>query len=157
VRNVIAIGALGAAGLVLAAGCSASGRSAPSQPAEPARSGVVVLCTDPVFGCRSPDNGPTAGYMQAQPYDLTLSGDGTLGISQLTWTGWGSPVATGTGRIGSNDCTPDCASGHNTYAAVRVTVSDLRPYQNGQAYAETALSPAGPIQLSTYSYSNLVP
>ncbi len=59
--------------------------------------------------------------------------------------------------IGSKDCTPDCASGHTTYAAVRVTVSDLRPYRSGQAYADMTLSPAGPIQLSTYSYSNLVP
>jgi hypothetical protein len=64
------------------------------------------------------------GHPQMKPDTIVLAcGDGNESISGLKWTGWGSTFAAGRGTISINDCTPNCAAGHDHFYPVMVLVT----------------------------------
>jgi hypothetical protein len=53
----------------------------------------------------------------------------------FTWAGWGSPTAVGHGQVESNDCTPDCASGHVTWVRETVVLTHIVSCHGRRYYA----------------------
>ncbi len=54
------------------------------------------------------------GAPQVRPDTIVLAcGDGNESVSGIKWTGWGSTFAAGHGTISIDDCTPNCAAGHD--------------------------------------------
>jgi hypothetical protein len=84
--------------------------------------------------------------------------DGSGYIKDLTWTGWGTAAATGTGTLEADNCNPNCEQGHDTAYSATVTLTHLVPYGNGeQAYSVMAISaPGAPSRSETFS-TGLVP
>jgi hypothetical protein len=89
-RGCAAIGALPAALSTLWAGCPLPG-SAGTAPAVPS----LMSLGNPV----------------QRPASAVLSGDSTLGLQAMSWTGWGTTTATGSGTGWVDDCNPTCAAG----------------------------------------------
>ena len=84
--------------------------------------------------------------------------DGAAYIKDLTWTDWGTATATGTGTMEADNCTPNCAEGHDTAYPPTVTLTHLAPYGDSQqAYSVIAISvPSAPSHSHTFS-TGLVP
>jgi serine/threonine protein kinase len=114
----------------------------------------TTVCTMPLNGC----TGDNATALQSEPSQITVSEDGSAYIKDLTWSGWGTATATGTGTLEADNCNPDCAQGHDTPYGATVTLSHLVPYGNGeQAYSVIAVSvPGAPSHSETFS-TRLVP
>jgi len=52
------------------------------------------------------------GTAVTSPSSITIScADANRYLSNITWTNWGKPVATGTATLNWNTCTPSCAAG----------------------------------------------
>ena len=117
--------------------------------ATPAPSADFTVCILPVVTC--------SGEMRSEPAQVDVSADGSGFVAGLTWSGWGTPTARGTGTLNVNDCNPNCAQGTFTGYPATVTLTSLTPYGNGlQAYADmTVSSPTS--AYGTRSYSHLVP
>ena len=130
-----------------AAPASSGGSTTPPPP-----TGTTV-CTTPAVGC----TGYAAASLRTEPSIITSSADGAVYIKDLTWTGWGTATAKGTGTMEADNCKPNCAEGHDTAYPATVTVTRPRPYGDGlQAYSVIAVnSPATPPGL-TFS-TGLVP
>jgi serine/threonine protein kinase len=138
--------------------------SAPaSTPAPPASSGGntatgpatgTTVCTTPALTC----TGNNAAALRTEPAGITNSANGAAYIKDLTWTGWGTATATGTGTMEADNCTPNCAEGHDTAYQATVTLTRLVAYGNGeQAYSVMAISvPSAPSRSETFS-TRLVP
>jgi hypothetical protein len=111
--------AIAAAGLVLlTAGCSNS--PAAVTPAAPHR---LADC---------------AGKPQVRPAEVAVRcADNSLTASHLTWSGWGTPVATATGVAVINTCEfEDCHTGaYASYHVVLVVSGALNCPRGGRAYA----------------------
>jgi hypothetical protein len=94
------------------------------------------------------DCGTSLSKLEVQPTSLLLvCSDGTAGLKDLTWSHWGhnittstsgqsipAPTATGTGEFFLNDCTPNCAQGHDHTYPVRVTLSVVYSSPQGGTY-----------------------
>jgi hypothetical protein len=65
----------------------------------------------------------TTVYRPACGSGCPLSGDGTTALWNMTWTGWDSTQADGTGTEKLDDCNPNCAAGTLHAVAVRVALS----------------------------------
>lgn len=123
----------------LAAGCAPSShastatRGPTSQPTRAVASQSAYLACLGVL-CSS------GAQLKALPTSLTPSGDGTLYITKITWRGWGTGNATGTGTAHANNCKPSCAQG--TFAAypATITLSDPRRWQDKQVYSHETIS-----------------
>ena len=49
---------------------------------------------------------------QVRPSELILAcGDGAIRATDLRWTSWSATAARGSGKVGVDDCTPNCAIG----------------------------------------------
>ena len=96
--------------------------------------------------------------MRTEPARIIVSADGSGYLTNLTWSGWGSVTAIGTGTLEADDCNPNCAEGTYTGYPATVTLSDLTPYGNGkQAYANMKVSsPSAANTPETFS-TGLVP
>ena len=57
----------------------------------------------------------------------------------MTWTGWGSPVAEGTGILPLSDCRPDCAAGKVTRWPVTVRLTRVRGCEGNAVHYYTHL------------------
>jgi eukaryotic-like serine/threonine-protein kinase len=80
------------------------------------------------------------GQSVSQPPSITFTcGDGGAGIGGLAWSGWGTPVATASGSVWSNDCIPDCGQGTFNSTPGSVTIEDL---QDG-VYQQVTISAPG--------------
>jgi hypothetical protein len=121
-----------------------------SQPASSAPLTDFTVCTTPSVGCN--------GEMRTQPSQIIVSGDGSAFVSGLTWTGWGSEGATGSGTLKLDNCQPNCAQGKFTPYVATITLSDLTSYGSAglQGYADMTVSAPGS-QYGTQSYSGLLP
>ncbi len=103
------------------------------------------------------DCGKSLSKLEVQPTSLLLvCSDGTAGLKDLTWSHWGhnittgspgqsvipAPDATGTGEFFLNDCTPNCAQGHDRTYPVRVTLSVVysSPRQGGTYFGQASLT-----------------
>ena len=79
--------------------------------------------------------------MQTEPTQMSASADGNRTVRGITWSGWGSATATGTGTMGINNCDPNCANGTYTYYPATVTLSALTLYATGtEGYATIVFS-----------------
>jgi hypothetical protein len=110
------------------ASSAASSPAAPATtaPASPANSLIAVtVCTFPADGCTQPG---AAQYMEIRPKEITTSGDGSGYVTNLVWSGWGSPHATATGVMKLNNCEPNCAQGKYASYPATVTLAGLTPY-----------------------------
>jgi len=69
-----------------------------------------------------------------EPVSITVTcADGGVVLGDLVWTNWTSTEATATGTLDYNDCTPDCASGHqHQVPGTRVLLTDPAPGASGQ-------------------------
>jgi hypothetical protein len=108
-----------------------------------------MVCITPAVTC--------AGEMKAEPASIILSGDSSVFVRHLTWTGWGSPTAQGTGIMERDDCNPSCAQGALHAYQATISLSDLTSYGSGeQAYA-TMVVTAPTAADASYDYQHLVP
>jgi hypothetical protein len=108
-RLVVAI-ASGLAMGGLALGLTLSARATPAVPAATVRSAPTV-----VFDCPG-----QRALVKPAAYILTCA-DANSYLSKLAWTSWTPGVASATGVLEENDCTPYCAAGHfHSYPAVVV-------------------------------------
>jgi hypothetical protein len=85
---------------------------------------VITVCQDPAVSCEGAE-------MVTEPTQMSANADGNRTVRGITWSGWGSATATGTGTMGVNNCDPNCANGTYTYYPATVTVSGLTPYLSG--------------------------
>jgi hypothetical protein len=115
---------------------------------------ATTVCTLPADSC----TGSNVGALQTEPSEIAVSADGSGYIKDLAWSGWGTGTAKGTGTLEVDDCSPNCAQGHDTPYAATVTLTHLAAYGNGeQAYSAIALSvPSAPRLAETFS-TRLVP
>jgi hypothetical protein len=124
--------------------------SAPSAPAAGA-SGVTV-CIKPYLKAQCSSN------EQAEPQTITLSQDGTINLGSITWAGWGTATATGTGLVYSDSCKPSCTQGAQSKTQVTITLTTLQKWQAGQAYDDMSVSGIPEPYTAQYSaFSGLVP
>jgi hypothetical protein len=103
---------------VLTAGCSS--------PAKPAASAAPHRLAD------------CAGKPQLRPSEVAVRcADNSLTADHLTWSGWGTPVATATGVAVINTCEfQECHTGaYATYHVVLVVSGALNCPKGGRAYA----------------------
>jgi Protein kinase domain len=146
-----------------ATGTHQSGSGQPSASGAPATSGGstaaapatwTTVCTQPLNSCK----GSNVEDLQAKPSEISNSVDNSGYIKDLTWRGWGTATATGTGTYWLDNCEPNCAQGHDTKYTATVTLTRLSPYGNGeQAYSAMKITvPAAPSQSNTFS-TGLVP
>lgn len=122
-----------------------NGRS-PGPAAAPSETWV---CSAPIWPqCQPPGSGalPAAQLMQIKPVMMGLSGDGTLNLIDIVWHDWGSGEAVGTGTYATNACIPNCASGPTRYEQGKVFLTDLVPYDGGQAYDDITLAAPADLQ-----------
>jgi len=109
----------------------------------------VKVCYSPVIPC----NG---SLMKSEPATLLLSGDGSIFVAGITWSGWGTTTAQGTGTLRVDNCDPNCAAGTLSNYPATITVSGLTPYNGGQAYSSMTVSAPSDSFSQTYDH-NLVP
>jgi hypothetical protein len=64
-------------------------------------------------------------------------------LMRLQWTGWGTPQATGRGRVRTLVCNPNCAQGRLEFAPGTVTLSDIRLCGTRRFYAKARLETSG--------------
>ena len=103
---------------VLATGCSST--------AKPAASAAPQRLAD------------CAGTPQSQPSEVAVRcADNSLNADHLTWSGWGTPVATATGMAVINTCEfQECHSGaYASFHVVLVVSGALNCPKGGRAYA----------------------
>jgi hypothetical protein len=76
-----------------------------------------------------------AGKPRYKPGAIAFSADsGNIwGINR--WLSYGGQTADAMASALSNDCTPDCATGHKTYALTRIRLSGFAPCGGALAYA----------------------
>jgi hypothetical protein len=87
-----------------------------------------VVCTAPTNGCTGD------AEMKARPASMTLSGDGSLYVKDISWTGWGTATATGHGTAEADDCDPNCAQGTYSPHPASLVLTSPRPWRGGLAY-----------------------
>ena len=95
------------------------------------------VCTSPALTCTG-YHGPSA--MQTQLTQITVSADGSAYVKNLTWSGWGSATATGTGTLELDDCNPNCAQGTFTGTSPRHAIEPRRFGNGEQAYSVMVVS-----------------
>ncbi len=90
--------------------------------------GQVKVCTYPAITCSGYHG---AAEMKVQPTQIVNSADGSGYVKNLTWSGWGSATARGSGILEIDNCEPDCASGTYSGYPATVTLSGIASYGNG--------------------------
>jgi hypothetical protein len=78
-----------------------------------------------VYFAESGDVSGTVVYEPACAAGCELSGDGTTGLWNMTWSTWNGTEAVGAGTEKLDDCSPSCAAG--TLHAVPVRVTFTKP------------------------------
>jgi hypothetical protein len=126
--------------------------TSPAPPAVPLSD--FKVCTFPADTC----NSSNPSQMKTEPAQIVTTGDGSGYLKSLTWSGWGTATAQGTGTLEVDNCTPNCAQGTFTGYPATVTLTNPTAYGNGnQAYADMTVSaPTSPYQPDAFD-SGLVP
>jgi serine/threonine protein kinase len=127
-----------------------------SGPGTPAGATLTLfrVCTFPADTCNSRD----LTAMKAEPAQIVTSADGSGFVKELTWSGWGTATALGSGLLEIDNCIPNCAQGTFTGYQARVTLWGLTRYGRGaQAYADmTITAPGSPAPQENFD-TGLVP
>lgn len=102
--TVVAVGAL-------ALGLTGSASATTARPATPSLTSVQMV----VFDCPG-----QRALVEPKTFILTCADANSL-LSGLSWTSWTGSLASATGTLQENDCTPYCAAGHfHSYPAIVV-------------------------------------
>jgi hypothetical protein len=109
----------------------------------------ITVCIAPVVTCQ--------GELKSQPETILLSGDGSLFVNDLSWTGWGSEGATGHGTLKIDNCEPNCAQGGFKDFEATIVVDDLTPYHSGKQAYDTMNVDAPGSRFGSHTYHNLAP
>ena len=88
---------------------------------------------------------------------ILLSGDGSIFVNGLSWTGWGSEGATGHGTLKIDNCEPNCAQGSFKDYEATIVVDDLTPYDSGKQAYDTMNVEASGTPFGSHTYHNLAP
>jgi hypothetical protein len=103
--TALAISLLTATGLGLGLACSASATPAHPASATPAHPASAPPSRMVVLDC--------LGHPVTRPHMFVLAcADGNYYFDRLSWTSWTPNLASASGRLVENDCTPSCAAGH---------------------------------------------
>jgi hypothetical protein len=148
----VLVAAVLAAGLV--AGCTHTGvaslhfglSSHTGRMAAPQRE--YVACTQAF--CTGP------GQMRARPMVVTVSVDGSLYVAAITWRGWGTGNATGTGTAHADNCKPNCAQGTFHEYPATITLTGPKLWRDDMAYSRERISVPAIHDRKTFS-TGLVP
>jgi len=105
----------------------------PSTTAAPVDTGIGVY-----GNCTSPSVEPTEIVLTCADYGVRLEG--------LHWTSWTASSATAVGTLVYNDCTPDCADGHDhDIPGTEVTLTvPVRGAAGGLVWSEMQANPEPP-------------
>jgi hypothetical protein len=103
----------------------------PSPSSAAVRPTVFTVCTTPQTLSNGQTNCGDTSTLVAQPGAIYPSGNDTVYVRDISWSGWRSsaPVGYGTGVI--NNCQPTCA-GSKSYAYPPVTITLSDPVPDGQ-------------------------
>ncbi len=78
-------------------------------------------------GAAASQHGPVnlvvTGYDGTRPSAIQFSVDGGNVVTGIRWSSWGNRTATGSGTVGRDDCTPNCAAGTSRYVPASITLS----------------------------------
>jgi hypothetical protein len=55
-------------------------------------------------------------------------------LTGINWSSWGGPTAQGAGVLEDDDCTPDCASGHDDTFPAKIVLTDVRTVNGNSEY-----------------------
>ena len=79
--------------------------------------------------------------MKTKPNMIIASGDSSMFVKVTSWSGWGNPIAYGTGTLEIDDCNPTCAQGTFTGHPATVKLFALAGYGSAgkRAYTEMAI------------------
>jgi hypothetical protein len=81
------------------------------------------------------------GPLVSAPAQLTLAcADANYGLTHLRWRHWGQPLASTSGTVRANDCTPNCAAGHFHTYPVTVTADHLARCNTARYYARLTIT-----------------
>src|ERR1700678_3930372 len=106
------ISVLAAGGLAL--GLTASASAAPAHPAAVQVSAGLTSVQTVVFDCP----GQQRPLVKPKTFIITCA-DANTYLGKLSWTSWTPSLASATGTLAENDCTPYCAAGHfHSYPAI---------------------------------------
>ena len=170
-RNAWAVPAVIVAAMLFAGGCGSTSNSAapastspssgtagtggassptPTTPTTTSPSLVdlqnFTVCTNPAVGCSS------STEMVTEPSTLTLSADGSSIMTGISWSGWATATAVGTGTLNVNDCTPDCVSGTSHPYSATVTLTNPEVYGSGlEGYADMSVKASDSSYDQTFS------
>jgi serine/threonine kinase PknH len=102
-------------------------------PASPAAAPpeVFTVCTTPQTLSNGQTNCGDTSTLAAQPGAIYPSGNDTVYVRDISWSGWGSPAPVGSGTGVINKCQPTCA-GSTSYAYPPVTITLSDPVPDGQ-------------------------
>jgi hypothetical protein len=125
-----------------------------SRPAAPLAPSADV-CTTPALTC----TGSNSSGMTSEPTQIVTTADGSIYVKDISWSGWGTTTATGTGTLEVNNCNPSCATGTYMGYPATVTLSALVTYgANRNAYSTMVISAPSAPTTQTQSFSTgLVP
>ena len=85
-------------------------------------------------------------------YVLACADGGSL-LIHLSWTRWTSEHAVATGIHQLHDCTPDCATGHQSTYAAHVVLSDIEVVNGTREYTRYTVTFTGQSQRPDLSRS----
>lgn len=99
------------------------------------------------------------GTPHVAPSTLLLTcADAGITVSKLRWTGWGGSFTAGLGTAAVNDCTPDCASGHDHSFDVVLIADGRARCPNGEpAYARVTFGWFGRAPIKTDETTTVFP
>lgn len=82
--------------------------------------------------------------LAVKPSTFLMFEDGQWVLEHMRWTGWGSPVAHGSGVSSSSNDIPNAAQGKRITTWARVTLSDPGRFQGHEVYRCFSLAVPGP-------------
>jgi hypothetical protein len=80
------------------------------------------------------------GGAHVRPHTLFLTGDGTLDVTNVSWSSWGGRTAAGRGQAEYHGCTPTCAQARVHRATVNVRLSNVRSCSGRRYYSHVRLT-----------------
>jgi hypothetical protein len=81
-----------------------------------------------------------AGPARQRPGVLELTGDGTLYVSGVQWSSWGSETASASGIAHHHGCSPNCAQAPVTDSLVAIRMFGIRACGGRRYYSGLTLT-----------------
>jgi hypothetical protein len=79
-----------------------------------------------------------------RPMSLYLAcADGGLGVTNVTWTSWGTVAANGMGTLHVNNCIPDCADGTSSSYPASISVTSPSSSSGVPIFQDITVVPTG--------------